>query len=453
MTDLDPVYEIDLAPELGQLRAAPLERDGETHLLLVHAADAEVDPYMRMFFLPSDTLTLTLLDAAGETVWERDLGRGVVPGVWFCPVLPFDLDGDGHEEVWLVDNVDEEHPLDLISYRLTRLDPHTGEATARRAWPVPEPQKLSHRYRNFLVGGHAGGDPVLVTAQGTYGPMHLQGIGPGLEERWSLDVAADDPGARGSHMCPVLDIDGDGDDELLWGERCLSLADGTEQWCADRDSWAGHSDVIQPTRADGGWLVYTVRESDPDDPPRVVTYDDRGERVWSAVDRGHMDVGWTARTGPDGSREALAIRIGGKSAGTEGFGREGIEEFRFDARTGERRDPAFPRYGALPVDLDGDGAHELVYGGVWMDAGTGSVRDRHGNDLGSVGGRIALAAKVIDRPGEQVLAWEESGTVRLWTDREAVDSPAARERYAHPYYRKAARLGATGYNRGNLGGL
>lgn len=455
-TELKPVFERSLETDLGQLRAAPVRLGGgERAILLVHSADAEVDPYAEMFFFPSDTLTMTLLSADGAVRWERDLGPGVVPGIWFCPVFPFDLDGDGVTEVWFVDNVDEEHPLALSSYRLARLDPESGEVTGRWAWPDVPSQRQSRRYRNFVLGGHADGEPVLVTAQGTYGPMRLQGWNQDMTRRWEHEIADDDPGARGSHMCPVVDVDDDGVDEVLWGERAIGLDDGEELFCADRDSWDGHSDVIQPTIAESGdgWRIFTTRESDWDRSPRVATYDEAGERLWGDVDDGHVDMGWTARVGDDGSHVAMAIRIDGKSAGKSGFGREGVTEFAFDVETGERVSLPFSTYGTLPVDLDGDGVHELVYGGPRMSDGDGDVISNAGAPLGTVGGTVAMASKFLDRPGEQVLSFTPEGTVTVWADANASDGEAARARYEHPYYEKAQRLSAVGYNWVNLGGL
>jgi two-component sensor histidine kinase len=38
----------------------------------------------------------------------------------------------------------------------------------------------------------------------------------GMEKRWELIIDETDKGPRGSHMCPVIDINGDGTDELLY---------------------------------------------------------------------------------------------------------------------------------------------------------------------------------------------------------------------------------------------
>jgi hypothetical protein len=63
------------------------------------------------------------------------------------------------------------------------------------------------------------------------------------------------------------------------------------------------------------------------------------------------------------------------------------------------------------VDIDGDGYHELVYG---IPGQPGTVIDRHGNELGSVGGPTALIGSFMNHPGEQMLSYREDGTVGVW---------------------------------------
>jgi hypothetical protein len=439
--------------------AAPATRGrlpaGKRGVLAVFGRDAEVDPYIEMFFFPTGPLKLAMLDPAGgvRVLWTRDLGRGVVPGIWFCPVYPFDLDGDGAEEIWLVGSADDDHPLSLNAARLERLDPATGKTTGQWPWPATDgEQSPSHLYRRFIVGGYVRGKPVLVTAQGTYGPMKLQGWNPDMSLRWEHAIAAKDPGARGSHMCPVVDINGDGVDELMWGERCIELDKGRELFCADRDTWAGHSDIVQPVldRSGGGkWTLFTCRESGTGN-PRVAAYDQAGRRIWGDLDAGHMDMGWVARLGDAGEPVAMAIRIGAKSAGPAGFARKGVEEFTYDAATGKGRPLGFSVFATVPVDLDGDGLHELVRG---LTGGDGAVLDRKGRVLGQVAGSVAAVGKLLDHPGEQVLTWQKDGTIRIYAARNAADTAAAKQRFAHPYYSAAQRLTATGYNYVNLGGL
>lgn len=435
MIELEPLLELSLGSPVGQLRACPV-RLGEgapAAVLAAYCADFDVDPYVEMFFFPTDTLKLVVFTEEGDVLWRRDLGPGVVPGMWFCPILAFDLDSDGTDEVWFVNNLNAQHPLGLSGYHLERLDARTGETTGR--WPWPDRgvgQSLSSTFRNFIRGGRVHGRPVLVTAQGTYGDMFLQGWSAGMKPRWEHCIGADEPGARGSHMAPITDLDGDGIEEIMWGERCIELDTGRELFCADRDAYRGHSDIIQPVLApDGRWFVYTCRESDGDASPRVVLFDAAGRRVWGHVDRGHMDMGWVARLGPSGEKLATAIRIGHKTCGPDGRFHQDRDEFVFDVMTGEPRDLPFSVYHTIPVDVNGDGLHELVRG---IPGGNGDVLDRDGNVVGSVGGPVAMACKFLDRPGEQLLAYYPDGAVRVWGDRNAEDTDAALARYAHPFY-------------------
>jgi len=452
--DLQVVLELQLGEQTRQLRAVPVDLgEGQPRAILaVHCPDAEVDPYVEMFFFPNDTLKLTLFTDKGRILWQRDLGRGVVPGTWFCPVYPFDLDDDGSDEIWFVNNTDLDHPLSINSLCLARIDALNGETIGEWPWPGPAPnQSLSHTFRNFILGGYIRGKPVLVTAQGTYGPMAIQAWNSDMKLRWEHKIGDQTPGARGSHMCPVVDVDNDGVDELFWGERCIELDTGKELFCADRDTYRGHSDVVQPVldRTSGKWFIHTCREN-TNVSPRVAFFDDKGRRIWGDVDRGHMDMGWTARIGENGECIAMAIRIGGKTAGPKGFFRKGVEEFTYEAFTGREHPLPFSVFGTLPLDLNGDGIHELVRG---LAQGNGEVIDNKGRVIGNVAGSVAVASKLLDRPGEQMLCRRDDGTVSIWADRKAKDTPEARKRYSHPFYKANQKLTATGSNTVNLAGI
>lgn len=474
---LKTLASIDTGQRLGQCRAAPVHLGAGQPgaFVAAYAADFDVDPFTEMFFFPTDTLKLAAYTVEGELLWRRDLGRGVVPGMWFTPVLPVDLDGDGVDEIFLVGNRDASHPLSLGSRELWRLDARTGATTGSWAWPVPRPhwgESLSHQNRNFLLAGRGrDGRLVLVTAQGTYAHMALQGWehdgAGGLRSRWSRDIGVEDPGARGSHMCAVVDWDGDGADEFFWGERLLRCDDGEEIWCADRATYDGHSDVVQPIRVDGrgsgaGWMLFTCRETEESNyqrpghprvrmPPRVAVYGARGERVWGALDTGHMDMGWVARVGPERRALACSVRIGKKTCGPDGRMHEGKEEFFWDALSGSACEPGIPAYKTLPVDLDGDGRHEFVRG---APGGDGEVFDATGRSLGCAGGAVAIACRFVPgAPGEQVLVYRADGRLTIVGAEDAEDSADARARYEHPYYAANARLTSTGSNLVNLGGL
>ncbi|NKB67029.1 MAG: hypothetical protein GKR89_08210 [Candidatus Latescibacteria bacterium] len=453
--DLQCYAEIEIPEPLGQFRAVPVNLGpGQPRAILgIYSGDAEIDPYIGMFFFPQSTTRFVLFTTEGEILWQRDLGPGIVSGIWFLPVFPFDLDGDGVDEIWFVGNSDPRHPLDYRRYVLERIDARTGQSTGQWPWPQRTyPQSMSHTYRNFIFGGYVGGEPVLVTAQGTYGATDIQGWRPDMSRRWEYHQPAAAPGCKGSHMCAVCDIDGDGVDEFLWGERCIEMDAGHQLYCADEESWQGHSDINIPVLdwANNRWYVFTCREQDMDTPPRLVLYDDEGRRVWGRVEGGHMDTGWAARLGEDGVPVVLGVRIGEKLRSAVGEFRTDTEDFTFHAFSGDPVSLPFNAYTTIPVDLNGDGFHELVRG---YFEGNGDVLDRDGHLLGNVGGLSAMASKFVDLPGEQILSYAPDGKVRIWIDTRARDSELARRRYAHPHYQINQRLTACGYNLFNLGGI
>jgi len=52
-----------------------------------------------------------------------------------------------------------------------------------------------------------------------------------------------------------------------------------------------------------------------------------------------------------------------------------------------------------------------------------------------------------------MLCYYPDGTVKIWADKNASDSPRAKSRYEHPFYRVNMILSATGYNLVVLGGI
>lgn len=425
---LTPVWSRSLGPRIGQCRAAPvtLAPGRPPALLVAWSADFDVNPFIEMFFFPTDTLKLALFSHEGERLWEHDLGPAVVPGQWFCPVYPFDLDGDGCDEIYLVTNTDLQHPLSAHGRVLEAREAATGRVTGRWPWPMKQQidlgvQFMGLMFRNFIAGGTVEGRRVLVTAQGTYGDLYLAGFGPGMAPLWERLIPRDAPGARGSHYCPVLDLDGSGRDVILYGERAIELADGSERFCADRGTYQGHSDIIAPfwLGPGGGWRFLTCRESDAGARPRICVYDAGGRRLWGALEEGHIDMGWAARLGPDHRPVVHGVRIGAKHCGPDGRFHDAVESFAFDARDGEALELPFDPYRTIPVDWDGCGSHKFVRG---QPSGDGALF--HGD-----------------------------GTLSLWRDEQARDSERALHRYRHPFYQSAARSTAVGGQMVLLGGL
>jgi hypothetical protein len=249
-----------------------------------------------------------------------------------------------------------------------------------------------------------------------------------------------------------VDINRDGADDLFLGERCISLKNGKEIFCCDRKAWNGHSDIIQPVfnRRESRWYIWTCRESYQNQAPRLVLYNDEGKRIWSDIDSGHMDTGWAARIGPNGEPLVLGVKVGKKIRTAEGERRTGVVEHTYDPFTGQPTPLEFNVYTTIPVDLDGDGIHELVKG---YFEGDGTVLDRTGKKLGNIGGLAAMCCKFTSHPGEQILSYDENGKVRIWRDRNAEDSETAEKRYRSSFYKTNQKLTGVGYNLFTLGGI
>ena len=74
----------------------------------------------------------------------------------------------------------------------------------------------------------------------------------------------------------------------------------------------------------------------------------------------------------------------------------------------------FNVYTSIPVDINGDGIHELVKG---YFEGDGTVLDREGKVIGNIEGLSAIASKFTSLPGEQILSYSKNGIIRIWTDK------------------------------------
>ena len=452
---IEVIKEFNVGQNVGFLRAVPVNISAEEKgLLLVYSADKSIDPWMEMFYIPTDYLKFALYDLDGNLIWKKAHHKGVINGEWFVPIFPFDLDKDGSDEIYFVHNTDSVHIISYFNQKLEALDSRTGNTIGQWPWNHVEVKNLMHR--NFIFGGYDNGEPVLITAQGTYFSMGLQAWSMDMEQKWTLRIDENAPGARGSHMCPVVDINNDGVDEMFWGERCISVANGEYLFIADEKEYNGHSDVIQPTlnRESDTWSFFTCRESGEhgEITPRIVMFDDKGQRLWTDLDVGHMDMGWTAHVAKN-QIIAFSISRGKKIAGPDGFRRENVKEYVYDAATGNKIQLGFNAYNSIPVDLNGDGFHEFAVAlGEQADR---KLYEYNGNEIGFLGNNatIAIASNFMELNGEQILCYYPDGTIKIWADTKAKHSKVAKKRYLNPYYKLMQRFTAVGYNLVELGGL
>ncbi len=432
--------EYNIGRKFSQLRSCSVTLEpGKDGLLFVHSENGNLDCWEERFTYPKDTLKLTMTTEEGVILWWKDLGPGVIPGRCFEPVLSFDMDGDGTDEIYLLDNDKPELPFTFEHRILVRLDSRTGEETGRWQWPCDlRYHGMAHAFRFELIGGYAHGEPVLVCAQGIYNDMFLQAYSGDMELRWQLTIWDGQPGARGSHSAPLLDINGDGVDELFWGERVLSIDDGHEICCGDRETYHAHSDIILPYEDNetGEIRVYTCREGQEEDPvDRVVMYDRDMNAIWRCRDGGHMDYGWVAAIGENRHQIAMAVCLP-KDLRSSDRHQKPPTSMYFDAKDGTPIPDDFPFTGYLltPIDFDGDGYHEFFYN---RGDRRGDCIDRFGHVIAKMEGSFIHLCKMKDRPCHQVMtAIGARGVIRIYGDDEAKPGPMEKYRTHHEAVQK-----------------
>ena len=431
--DMKEVFHLELGSGAGQFKVMPAKLgNGRKGFVAFYASCYDVDVNYSMFVFPSDVLHGICFSDDGEILWKRTFG--IIPSAALYCFTLIDMDSDGVDEIYLVDNSDPEHPFWVEAFVLEQINVLTGNIEQQWKWPNYGGLERSMWYfRNHLFGGYDNGLPVLVAAQGTYQDMYFQAYDANHDLKWVKTVAKDAAGARGSHSFPIVDINMDNIDEVLWGERCISLHDGHEIFCIERESWNGHSDMCQPVwnEKDSKWMVYINRESDENVAPRIGMYDSTGKQIWSAVEYGHIHKGWVGRIGRNGELLANGMRITGQTKDARGRYYTGITEFVFDAYSGNPVDIGFSLFDTAPVDVDGDGLHEILRG---VAAGDTELIDRNGSSIAHFGGKVAMNTKILDLPGEQVMIYYSDGLVKIFADTNANDTEKAKKRYETPFY-------------------
>lgn len=443
--EYDPyvALEFDLGIPLQFVRSSPVNLgEGQQGFVLLFSEERNLDPWEENFFFPKHTPKLALFSSDGAELWRREL-PGALPGTWFIPVLPFDMNKDGVDEIYYVNNVVPRKPFSAAAFRLECADPLTGEVIDSWPWTAPSPdQSNSDKWRFFLIGGYVQEEPVLVTTQGTYKEMKLQAWNADMSLRWEIFYPNDWDGPRGSHNTPVLDIGNDNVDEFMYGERCISFDTGEELFVLDREVWNNHSDVVLPiyNSKKDEWEFFTTREKGwRENLPRAVMFDQRGKHLWAIKEtQGHYHYGWVANLGLHGERIAMAGRYNLSDQ------KAPPDVWFFDSDTGVDISETLPlnirTARSTPIDFNGDGIHELLIG-RYLYSNSGNKLFDFGEGM-----RMLTPFKVLDLPGEQIMCFYPEGIVRIWADRNANDTEEMKKRFTDNHYINNVRHSASGYN-------
>ena len=227
----------------------------------------------------------------GTFLWQKDLGMGIEPGIWYSPMIVFDFDGDGKAEIAVKTGPADARESDGRVRKgpewCSILNGMTGKEICKVDWPERSWRFGDYNRNNRNQMGMAyldGKTPCLLVARGTYRLMMVdayQLVDGKLQKLWRWDGDEENPIIRhqGAHGMHTADVDGDGRDEIVLGSVVLD-DNGTALW----SSGFGHPDKcfvsdIDPDRP--GLEIFCAYEDWHDDGNGICLLDAKtGELIW-----------------------------------------------------------------------------------------------------------------------------------------------------------------------------
>lgn len=266
----------------------------------------------------------------GDLLWRIDLGRNIRAGAHYTQFLVYDFDGDGKAEIIMktadgtIDGLGNVIGDPDADYRtevgrilsgpeyLTIFHGETGEALDTIPYNPPRGDfrdwgdDYGNRVDRFLaaVAFLDGQNPSAVMCRGYYTRTVLVAYDfkdGKLKERWVFDTKESglkDWEGQGNHHLAVVDIDGDGKDEIVYGAMTIDH-DGT----GHHNTNLYHGDALHVANHDPsrpGFEVFSVQEVYPNDAGIHLRDARTGEILWGVptdydVGRGvaaHIDANY-----------------------------------------------------------------------------------------------------------------------------------------------------------------
>jgi hypothetical protein len=347
----------------AQLVTGDLNGDGEREVVIKHTNNWDVDPSPKAWQKSKDTYKVTAFLANGKPLWTINLGWGIEAGVFYSPMVVWDIDGDGRAEVLIKTNKSGD-PKDYSSDRLAVLDGETGAVKQEVPWPHADGlgDDYNSNSRNYIAVAHLDGkNPYIVVARGLYENQRLYCYDNKLQKVWERVIA---DGTHSSHSLTIADVNDDGKEEIMWGEHCISEG-GKDLWTIkERMPYSGHPDIVYVADvlpSNPGKEVYYCREGWYGQRNRRIGMflaNNQGEIIWAHWYYRHVDGGWVSKIIPNTEgMQCYAYDIGGKKISEHGVKIDTIYQYIF---TPEGKIIARPSmHGSFPVDWDGDGVREI----------------------------------------------------------------------------------------------
>jgi rhamnogalacturonan endolyase len=397
-SDAKPYLSVPLQTPSGyapnDCSVGDLDGDGE-YEIVVHMAGRGYDNSRNGV---SDPPILQAYTLSGSLLWTINLGPNIREGAHYTQFLVYDFDGDGRAEL-ICKTADgttdgrgkvigdakanyvnaKGHVLSGPEF-LTVFDGRTGAAldtvpyVPTRTEHHPEDPDLKE-YRSlwgddrgnrgerylacvaYLDGHH----PSAVMCRGYYARTTLAAWdfkGGKLTKRWLFDTGPDKTNpyyGQGHHNLSVADVDGDGKDEIIYGDMCVN-ADGTGRY----STGCGHGDTLHvgdldPTRP--GLEVFSIQERFSDAGAHMFDAS-TGKILWKKPSVKAATRGGDKGEGPGrGVCFDIDPRYPGNESWTAGAGVQGV----WDAK-GNQIGTVKPRSCNFAVWWDGDVLRELLDG-------------------------------------------------------------------------------------------
>ena len=251
-----------------KVAVADLDGDGKFDFLVKHP-DFNVDPFVLGvgYWKPSpEPYKLEAYRHDGTFMWRYDMGEAIETGMWYSPIVVYDVDGDGKAEVYCKAGPKDpkeivKHPKGMVMGGpefLVKLDGATGRELARVPWPdrtgivntraPSEMADYNYQSRNLLGIAYLDGKrPHLIVERGTYTLIKIRAYDPDLKLVWSVDTKGEYEkfSGQGTHGMQVADIDDDGRDEVIIGAAAID-DNGKPLWSTGR----GHPDACYVGKID-----------------------------------------------------------------------------------------------------------------------------------------------------------------------------------------------------------
>lgn len=329
----------------------------------------------------------------GTFLWQINLGKNIREGAHYTQFMVYDLDGDGKAEVVMktadgsIDGkgkVIGDSTKDYLNKKtgrilegpeyLTVFNGLTGEAMyttdyvpARgniEGWGLGKTDSYGNRVDRFLacVAYLDGVHPSVVMCRGYYGRSVLAAWdwkGGKLTQRWVFDTNT--PGnqtyaGQGNHNLSVADVDGDGKDEIIYGQ--MTVDDNGKGLYT---TGIGHADALHVSDFDPdrpGLEVFSTQERFSD---AGANFRDAktGEVIWKKPSL-------SPDKGDQGPGRALAIDIDPRYKGAECWVAGGGVTGLFDCKGNKISDKTPPCN--MGIFWDGDVLSEVLNGtmvGKW----------------------------------------------------------------------------------------